>query len=40
MNWSVIKTEAQYKKAIKRTIEIFQAKEDTPEAKEVIKLRK
>ena len=32
MNWKVIKTEAAYKKAIKRTLAIFQAKEGTPEA--------
>lgn len=35
MNWKVIKTEASYQKAIKRTIAIFQAKEGTPEAEEL-----
>lgn len=35
MNWSVLKTEAAYQKAIKRTIAIFQAKEGTPEANEL-----
>jgi HTH-type transcriptional regulator / antitoxin HigA len=32
MNWSVLKTEAAYQKALKRTMAIFQAKEGTPEA--------
>jgi HTH-type transcriptional regulator/antitoxin HigA len=35
MNWKVIKTDAEYKKAIKRTMEIFQASEDTSEAEEL-----
>ncbi len=35
MNWKVIKTEAAYQKAVKRTIVIFQAKEGTPEADEL-----
>lgn len=35
MNWKVIKTEAGYKKAVKRTMEIFQAKEGTPQADEL-----
>src|SRR5688500_16366338 len=35
MNWKVIKTEAQYKKALKRTMEIFQAGKGTPEADEL-----
>jgi HTH-type transcriptional regulator / antitoxin HigA len=35
MDWKVIKTKAQYKKAIKRTVEIFQAAGDTPEADEL-----
>ncbi len=35
MKWKVIKTEAAYKKAAKRTMEIFQAKEATPEADEL-----
>jgi HTH-type transcriptional regulator/antitoxin HigA len=35
MNWKVIKTEAQYKKAIKRTMSIFQSAAGTPEADEL-----
>jgi HTH-type transcriptional regulator / antitoxin HigA len=35
MNWKVIKTEAAYRKATKRTIAIFQAKEGTAEADEL-----
>jgi HTH-type transcriptional regulator / antitoxin HigA len=35
MNWKVIKTEAAYQKAVKRTMAIFQAKEGTPEADEL-----
>ncbi len=35
MNWKVIKTEAAYQKAIKRTLAIFQAKENTAEADEL-----
>ena len=35
MNWKVIKTEASYQRAIKRTIAIFQAKEGTSEAEEL-----
>ncbi len=35
MNWKVIKTEAQYKKALKRTMEIFQAEAGTSEADEL-----
>jgi HTH-type transcriptional regulator/antitoxin HigA len=35
MNWKVIKTEGAYKKTIKRTMDIFQAKEGTPEADEL-----
>src|SRR6185312_16475067 len=35
MGWKVIKTEAAYKKAIKRTLAIFQAREGTPEADEL-----
>ena len=35
MNWKVLKTEADYQKAIKRTMEIFQAEEGTPEADEL-----
>lgn len=35
MNWKLIKIEAAYQKAVKRTIAIFQAKEGTPEAEEL-----
>jgi HTH-type transcriptional regulator / antitoxin HigA len=35
MNWTVIKTEAQYQKAIKRTMAIFHAEERTAEADEL-----
>lgn len=35
MNWKVIKTEAAYQKAVKRTMAIFQTKESTPEADEL-----
>jgi HTH-type transcriptional regulator / antitoxin HigA len=35
MNWSVLKTETAYQKAIKRTMSIFQAKEGTPESNEL-----
>lgn len=35
MNWKVIKTEAAYKKATKRTLAIFQAKEGSIEADEL-----
>jgi HTH-type transcriptional regulator/antitoxin HigA len=35
MNWKVIKSEAAYQKAVKRTIAIFQAKEGTSEADEL-----
>lgn len=35
MNWKVIKTEAAYQKAVKRTLAIFQVKEGTPEADEL-----
>ena len=35
MNWKVIKTEAVYQKAIKRTMAIFHAEERTPEADEL-----
>jgi HTH-type transcriptional regulator/antitoxin HigA len=35
MNWKVIKTEAEYKKAIKRTMKIFHCEEGTPEADEL-----
>ncbi|MDZ4795987.1 MAG: hypothetical protein SGI83_17030 [Bacteroidota bacterium] len=35
MSWTVIKTEAQYQKAIKRTMAIFHADEKTPQADEL-----
>ena len=35
MNWKVIKTEAAYQKAIKRTMAIFQVKEGSSEADEL-----
>lgn len=35
MNWKVIKTEAAYQKAIKRTMAIFQTKEGTTESDEL-----
>jgi hypothetical protein len=35
MTHKVIKTEAAYQKAVKRTIAIFEAKEDTAEANEL-----
>ena len=35
MNWKVIKTEAQYQKAVKRAMQIFHANEGTPEGDEV-----
>jgi HTH-type transcriptional regulator/antitoxin HigA len=35
MNWKVIKTKAEYKKAIKRTMEIFHAEDHTPESDEL-----
>ena len=35
MDWKVIKTEISYKKAIKRTMEIFQALPGTAEADEL-----
>jgi HTH-type transcriptional regulator/antitoxin HigA len=35
MNWKVIKTEAQYKKAVKRLMEIFHVKPGAPEADEL-----
>ncbi len=35
MNWKVLKTEAQYKKAITRTMEIFQAAKGTPQSDEL-----
>jgi len=35
MNWKVIKTEAAYQKAVKRTMAIFEAKDGTPEADEL-----
>ena len=35
MNWKVIKTKAEYNKAIKRIMAIFQAEQGTPEADEL-----
>jgi HTH-type transcriptional regulator/antitoxin HigA len=35
MNWKVLKTQAQYKKALTRTMEIFQAAKGTSEADEL-----
>lgn len=35
MNWKVIKTQAEYKTAVKRTMQIFHAEEGTPEADEL-----
>ena len=35
MNWKVIKTEREYKKAVKRTMEIFHAAPNTPEDDEL-----
>ncbi|HVX25750.1 MAG TPA: helix-turn-helix domain-containing protein [Parafilimonas sp.] len=35
MNWKVLKTEAAYKKAVKRAMLIFHSKENTPEADEL-----
>jgi len=35
MNWKVIKTHAEYTKAVKRTMEIFHAEEETLEADEL-----
>jgi HTH-type transcriptional regulator / antitoxin HigA len=38
MNWEIIQTEAEYKKAVKRMMVIFHAEEATPEAKELAQL--
>jgi len=35
MNWKIIKNESEYQKAIKRTLKIFHAEEDTAEADEL-----
>lgn len=35
MNWKVIKTKAEYKKAVERMINVFHAEEDTPEDDEL-----
>jgi len=35
MNWKVIKTEAQYQKAVKRAMHIFHAQENTAEGDEL-----
>jgi HTH-type transcriptional regulator/antitoxin HigA len=34
-HWKVLKTEAEYKEALARTIEIFHAEDNTPEADEL-----
>ncbi len=38
MNWKVIKTEADYQKAVKRMIMIFHAEQATPEGEELLQL--
>ena len=38
MNWKVIQTEAEYKKAVKRMMVIFHAEEATPDAEELAQL--
>lgn len=35
MDWKVIKTTTQYKKAVKRTMKIFQVREGAPETDEL-----
>ena len=35
MNWKVIKTETEYQKAIKRTLQIFDAEPKTPKGEEL-----
>jgi HTH-type transcriptional regulator/antitoxin HigA len=35
MNWKVLKTEAQYQKAVKRAMHIFHVPENTPEGDEL-----
>lgn len=35
MKWNVLKTESDYQKAIKRTLQIFHAGENTPQAEEL-----
>ncbi len=35
MNWKVIMTEAQYQKAVKRSMDIFHTDENTPESDEL-----
>lgn len=35
MNWKVVKTEQEYKKALRRAMEIFHAEPDTPEDEEL-----
>ncbi len=35
MNWKIIKTKADYNKAIKRSIDLFHAEEGTPESDEL-----
>ncbi len=38
MNWKVIKTEIEYQKAIKRTLQIFDAEPNTPQGEELLLL--
>jgi len=35
MNWKIIRTKAEYKNAVKRTMEIFHAETSTPEYEEL-----
>lgn len=35
MNWKLVKTEQEYKKALRRAMEIFHAEPDTPEDEEL-----
>jgi HTH-type transcriptional regulator/antitoxin HigA len=35
MSWKVIKTQSEYKRALKRTMEIFHSEQSTPEAEEL-----
>ena len=35
MNWTILKTESEYQRAIERTLAIFHANEGTPEADEL-----
>ena len=38
MNWKIIQTEAEYKKAVKRMMLIFHAEQGTPKADELAQL--